>query len=201
VSTLNISQSCVQRSLKRIAELGSYSSRRRSGRPRITTAHGDRIIRRMSVAHPMASSSWIQAHLPESVSASRTTIKRRLHDELGLKAYRPAKKPSLSPKNVRDRLEFCRRHRHWTTDEWSKVLFSDETCVRQFSNYVPLVRRPPGQRYNRRYIVPVVKHSPSVMLWSCISAHGTGPLWVMPQIQRLMHASISQFYNSICRLL
>jgi len=55
-SILNISQSAVSRCLARIKEMGSMKSRKRQGRPRVTTAAGDRRIRRAAVKHPTWSS-------------------------------------------------------------------------------------------------------------------------------------------------
>jgi transposase len=176
-SDLGISQPCVQRTLRRFSELGSYRSRKRSGRPRATSIRDDHIIRRTSVAHPTASAAYIARQLPPTSRPSLSTIKRRLHDDFGLKAHRPARKPALSKKNIMDRVAFCRRYEHWSQDDWSKVLFSDETMVRQFTTYTPHVRRPPGTRFEARYTVPVVKHSPSVMIWGCLSVTGPGALW------------------------
>lgn len=133
------------------------------------------------VAHPTASAAFIATQLPPNCHPSLTTIKDRLRCEFGLKSYRPAKKPALSPKNIQDRLNFCRRYKHWTCEDWSKVLFSDETSVKQFATYFPRVRRPPRTRFVARYTVPVVKHSPTVMIWGCMSAAGVGSLWFMPK--------------------
>ena len=49
---LNISLSSVCKTLARVAEKSDYSSRQRSGQPRITTPQGDRMIRRYCVANP-----------------------------------------------------------------------------------------------------------------------------------------------------
>ena len=51
----------------------------------------------------------------------------------------------------------------------------------KLNSFHPLVRRPPKKRFHVRYTVPVVKHSPGVMVWSCMSASGCGPIWIMPE--------------------
>ena len=43
-----------------------------------------------------------------------------------------SKDPLLSRKNIRDRLIFCKRYRDWTVEDWSKVIFSDESPFRLF---------------------------------------------------------------------
>ena len=63
-SRLNISHSCVTRSLKRINVLGTFKSRQRSGRPRVTTVQDDHVIRRFSTVNPTASANYIASQLP-----------------------------------------------------------------------------------------------------------------------------------------
>lgn len=180
---LGVPQSVVCRSLKRHIETGSFKARKRTGRRRCTSRRTDLMIKRLATITPTATSTFILSQLPSDVKVSKTTIKKRLRDDFNLRAYRPAEKPLLSKKNIADRLEFCKRYSGWTSDQWHKVLFSDETMVRQFASYVQHVRRPLGERNSPRYTSPVVKHSPSVMIWGCISANGRGGLWIMPEKQ------------------
>jgi hypothetical protein len=53
--------------------------------------------------------------------------------------------------------------------------------IHQFSSNAPFVRRPPGQRFNKRYTTPRVKTSPSVMIWGGLTTSGTAGLWFMPK--------------------
>jgi hypothetical protein len=87
----------------------------------VTSPRDDIMIRRISMQHPTWSSREISAEIPSTISAR--SIRQRLHDEFHLKACTPAKKPSLSKKNVRDRLAFCKQYRHWTSEMWRRVLF------------------------------------------------------------------------------
>ena len=133
------------------------------------------------MANPTASSSYIAAQMPADIRVSNRTIRHRLQHEFNLKSYRPAAKLRLSAKNIKDRLEFCHRYKQWTVADWKKVLFSDESSIRQYANYTTHVRRPPNRRYSYRYTVPKVKQSPTVMVWGCIAASGRGALWIMPR--------------------
>jgi hypothetical protein len=119
------------------------------------------------------------------------TIRRRLCNDFNLKAYRPARKPLLSAKNIRDRRCFCEAHKLWTIAEWGRVMFSDESLIRQFYSNIPIIRRPPGQRYNIRFTIPTVKHSPSVMIWGAISAQGPLDLFLVPP-KTMVNASVYQ---------
>ena len=113
---------------------------------------------------------------------STRIIQHRLRKDFGLSSFRPAKKPLLSSKNIRDRISFCKKVKSWTPEMWSRVLFSDETLIRQFdSRGSNTIRRPTGQRYNPRFVIPTVKHSSSVMVWGCFSMSGRGSLWFLPK--------------------
>jgi transposase len=180
-NTLHVNQSIVSRALSRFKETGSYSHKKNRGSPRITSKQTDRLIHRMVVETPTCSSSEIQSRLPSPDRVSRRTIRRRLQVDFKLRSDFPAKKPNLSPKNVKDRLLFAHKYKDWTLDQWCKTEFSDETSIKQFYACNSRVRRPVGERYNNRYITPRVKMSPSVMIWGSISGQGRGGLWFMPQ--------------------
>ncbi|GFV31594.1 transposable element Tcb2 transposase [Trichonephila clavipes] len=57
---------------------------------------------------------------------SRFTVARRLHKG-GLFARRPERYLPLKIGHRRHRLQWCREHKNWTTDQWSRVLFTDES--------------------------------------------------------------------------
>lgn len=177
---LHVSIGAVQKTLSRFNETGSLNSRERSGRPRITSSHTDRLLHRLSAADPFASSSYIRTQIPAEAACSTRTIRRRLKNEFNLSARRPARKPKLSKKNIKDRIAFCKAHQHWTKENWCQVMFSDETSVKQFSSNAQFVRRPPKSRYCSRYVLPKVKQCPSIMIWGAITANGRAGIWIMP---------------------
>jgi len=176
---LKISKSTVGYTLKRIAEKKSLSPRKRSGRPRVTSPLTDRKIRRAVVKNPTLSSTSVAAGT--GFRASSRAVRRRLLVDFNLPSRRPAKKSSLSAKNIKDRKSFCHKYKNWTEDQWMNVMFSDESTFSQFSSYVRHVRRPSGQRFNLRYVVPTVKQAPTVMVWASFSGRGRGGIWFMPK--------------------
>ena len=107
------------------------------------------------------------------------TISRRLSREFNLKSYKPARKPRLTPVMKAKRLAFA-KHCDWTIQQWSKVLFSDESTFQQFVVRKRHVRRPPGKRYDDKYTVSTMKHPPSQMIWGAMSQHGIGGLFFLP---------------------
>lgn len=178
---LKISLSAVCKTLKRVEELGTFESRPRSGRPTVSSIQDDRMIRRLSQASPKSSSQMIRSRLPASLrNISTRTVRRRLLDS-GLKSYKPARKPRLSAKNIKDRLKFCKKYQNWSAAQWETVMFSDESTFTQFYSYYQHVRRPSKKRYDIKYVVPTVKQAAKVMVWGCISAFGRGALWFLPK--------------------
>ncbi|GFW90589.1 transposable element Tcb2 transposase [Trichonephila clavipes] len=57
---------------------------------------------------------------------SRFTVARRLHKG-GLFTHRPERCLPLKVDHRRHRLQWCREHKNWATDQWSRVLFTDES--------------------------------------------------------------------------
>lgn len=178
---LRISINTVGRSLKLYRDSGTLSFHKRTGRPRMTTARMDQSIIRAVKKSPFASSTTVQAQLPTTSTRtpSTRTIRRRLL-AAGLRAYRPATKPRLSKKNIKDRLAFCKAYKEWTIDQWRRVMFSDESTLTQHTTFARHVRRPPGKRFHQSYTIPTVKGAPKIMVWGAIASSGRCGLWFMP---------------------
>lgn len=105
------------------------------------------------------------------------TIKIRLTDA-GLHRRRPSKNPLISKKNRAARLKFAKEHLNWTSEQWSKILWSDESKFNMLSSDgIRYVRRPTNKIDDVKYHVPTVTHGGgSVMVWGCFSRDVIGPL-------------------------
>ena len=63
-----------------------------------------------------------------------------------------------------------KKHAHWTTEQWRKVMFSDESNFQVFKMASTTMRRPrSSDRFDSRYTVPIVKHLQSVIVWGYFS--------------------------------
>lgn len=181
--------------IKRYEQRGDVSTKKKSGRPTKVTPRLARTIKKISTENPFLSSSKIKARINEMglPSVSSRTIRRKLV-EANLFSRRPAKKPLLSKKNIRDRLKFAKEHQNWTIAQWKRVCFSDESKFNLFSSDgIRHVRRPPNTRLQPKYTKPTVKHGGgSVMVWGCFSGYGgMGPLYRIEGIMdRFVYKSI-----------
>ena len=108
------------------------------------------------------------------------TVSRRLSKDFNMKSYKPAKKPRLTAAIKAKGLQFANNHQHWTSEQWGKVLFSDESTFQQFVVRKRHFRRPTGKRFDKRYTIATVKHPPSQMVWGAMSRNGIAALSFLP---------------------
>ena len=128
---LGVSHSIIQRLRERFNNTRSVQEPRRSGRPRVTTARQDHFIALSALRTRSATANTIRRQLQaaSNINVSDQTIRNRLH-EANLRSRRAAVRPILTPAHRAVRLAWARRHLAWTRQQWSRVLFSDES---QFS--------------------------------------------------------------------
>ena len=84
----------------------------------------------------------------------------------------------ISEKIGKVRIQFAKKYASWTTEDWSKILWSDESKFNLFSSDgIKYVRRPKNKRNDKKYQVPTMKHGGgNIMVWGCFSRSGVGPL-------------------------
>lgn len=170
--TLGKPRTTVQDAWNRYMETGNFNRRVGSGRKRKTSAIDDRFIvlnalrnRRTTAVH--------NQHLLQTVRrivVSESTIRRRLKEN-DLSSRRPATGPQLLPRHRRARLQFARLHMNWGIEQWTKVLFTDESrfCLRS-----PDGRERVWRRRNERFVDCTIServsfNGGSVMVWAGIS--------------------------------
>lgn len=171
-----ISPSTVTKTLQRLQQTGSTSSRLRSGRPRVTTLHEDRLICRQSLAERKRSAKDIMELLP-ATSASVSTVRRRLR-AAGLNSCSAVKKPLVTARNRALRLQWAAEHEADSQEQWSLVLFSDESKICRIGcNGQRRIRRRQHERLQPFAMQPtLVGGGGSLMMWGCMSARGVGPI-------------------------
>lgn len=157
---------------------GRIESRRKGkcGRKKKLTNRGERMLARTSSAKPLLSARQIkQEHERICKNISVRTIQRSLKNS-GQLAYRPVCSPRLSKGQMNVRLEWARRHLHWSVEDWSKVIFSDESAFDISPPKSHFVRRKAGSLPN---MLQTKQHRPylqRLMFWGCFSSNGAGPL-------------------------
>ena len=111
-------------------------------------------MKRIVVRPPTSSIKTVQsALLAKSVKVSDVTISRPLTQNFGSKSQKLAKKTLIAKSMKADSLGFAKAHQHWTTEHWSKVLFSDKSTIQQFLAKKQNVSKSPEKRNNKRYTI------------------------------------------------
>ena len=84
------------------------------------------------------------------------------------------KKYMLTTEDKKRRLKFAMEHRHWTIDDWKKVIFTDETQIPMFgSGGYQFIWVRPNNRISPFHIIPqVFKQGGSIMIWGCVTHLG-----------------------------
>ena len=87
------------------------------------TRREDRTTVRKSMSDHYKTAPEIKAkmQLEHVVSVSTSTTRRRLR-EAGHIGRKPRKKPRLTSRHKKSRLEFARTHKDWTAEQWSQVI-------------------------------------------------------------------------------
>ena len=147
---------------RKIDETGSMRDAARPGRPKKTTNDTDLQIIFNHTADPF---------LPASVTASRINLSKqsviRRLSAAGLKCHRPAIRSCLSERNRTAHIQWAREHARWSREQWSKVMFTDESSFlidskdRRIRCY-----RKDGERYSDNNILEIQnKGYGCVMVW------------------------------------
>ncbi|GFW08511.1 transposable element Tcb1 transposase [Trichonephila clavipes] len=116
----------------------------------------------LGIAHSVISKLWQRSQDDSNSTASdltrqlssatgttvtRQTVYRRL-GHIGLYPRRPVRCVPLTATHCRLRLNWSREHAVWTPQQWSCVMFSDESRLSlQSDSRRTLIRRAPGTRY------------------------------------------------------
>ena len=92
----------------------------------------------------------------------------------GLQSQVKQKKPRLSIKNVKAHLDFARAHLDWTIDDWSRIIFSNESKINRFcSDGISWCWSHDPHELSTCTIIETVKHGGGrIMIWGNMTSHG-----------------------------
>jgi len=143
----------------------------RSGRPRCTSVNTDIAIEEYADEKVNVTPKDIVRELQLPVSA-RTT--RRRLDEVGLYGRVQKEEHAYTDDTMRKRIAFADGYSRWTEDDWSRVMFSDETHFYLGHHGKEYVQRPVGAALDPKYTLKTERLEGKVSLWGCICAGGLG---------------------------
>jgi transposase len=181
-------QRTIQRILKNHSERGHSDDAQRSGRPEKLNGRGIRHLSRVVRSDRRQTLDEITEIVNQSYSSkiSSKTVSNALRRHLDMRSRRARYKPYLTERHRDARLRWAKECQNWNSEEWSKVIWTDESSVElgKQSRQV-LVWRSPGEEYNKDCLAPTFKSGrQSLMMWSCMAYGKLGPLIFLPHDHR-----------------
>ena len=164
---LGTSKDTVHRLKRKFEESGSVARTPWSGRPRKTTERQDRmIVKAIKLNHDITSEELIEELVINQIS--ERTVRRRIGELSEYKSYWKVKKPFISEKNRKIRVEWARERVNWPVEQLRKWVFSDESpYVLRFACR-SRVWRTHNDRYAPWATKATVKHDKKINVWGCI---------------------------------
>lgn len=106
---------------------------------------------------------------------SHKTVRRALK-AAGMKAVVKKKRPKLTQRHKRERMDFAIAHRDWTIEDWKHVVWSDETKINCLgSDGRVWVWKRAGEQLNPRLVQETTKFGGGcIMFWGCMFWGGVG---------------------------
>jgi isopentenyl diphosphate isomerase/L-lactate dehydrogenase-like FMN-dependent dehydrogenase len=125
------------------------------------------MIRTGKAANAVQAAKHLNSVIDSTVSVQ--TIRNVLKED-GLKAYVKKKKPLLTTRHKKARLQFAQKYSEWTVEDWKRVIWSDETKINRFgSDGLQYVWKKPGEPLSEREITSTVKFGGgNIMVWGCM---------------------------------
>lgn len=198
---LKISRCALQNIIKKIKTNRGIQDLPRSGRPSKVTRRDINKMVIHSKKTPKATANEIRYSCNLADKISTNTAKRILRQS-NLFGRIAAKKPRLTASQKGKRNEWCRHRRNWSHNEWSRVIFSDESKIEICPRHREYVRRPINTRFNQKYLAGTTKFGISIMLWGAIRSDGKRVLVRLDgnidslAYQRVIEENLFKIYNS-----
>jgi len=174
---LGIPRSTIMTFLDRALRHKSIDNLPQSGRPRAMSVRQDHYMIRTAEANTRI--PFTELRNITNTHVSIRTIQRRLQED-HLRKWRAVTRALLTEEHAKKRLNWARKHRGWTVDDWKRVIWSDECAVQKDSN--------PRQMWVFRHQNKREKYAPTnihgrskdgdiyQMIWGCFGSDKLGPI-------------------------
>uniref|UniRef100_A0A671YBG6 Tc1-like transposase DDE domain-containing protein n=1 Tax=Sparus aurata TaxID=8175 RepID=A0A671YBG6_SPAAU len=167
------SRSAVVSTYQKWSKEGQPVNRRKGhGRPRLIDARGERRLARVVQSHSKATVAQIAERI--NAGSDRKVSEYTVHRSLlrmGVRSRRPVRLPMLTTVLWRMRLKWALEHQNWTTEQWKRVVWSNEAhfLLHDVDGQVRVCRLP-GEN-----MTPGCAVRGSVRLWAMFCWETLGP--------------------------
>lgn len=163
--------------VSKIAKEKGFQTKNKSGRKKILSERDEKFCAREITSGRASTAAAVRRNIRETfdVNASEKTISRALKNQ-GLNSAVKKKKPELSPKNIKARLQFAKTHQDWTLDDWKRVIWSDETKVNRFNSdgRTWFWGHDPSKLDGNSVTTTRKFGGGGIIVWGCMTSEGVG---------------------------
>ncbi|MBW0588902.1 hypothetical protein O181_128617 [Austropuccinia psidii MF-1] len=126
IAELNdLSLTTVYKTFQKYQEIGTVTTQKKTGQPTKLNDRDWRQLSRIITRCQRLTVAQVASLMTSLVST--LTIQREIN-KLGKHSRIAPRKPYLRPQDFQRRLAFAQAHRHWTINEWAKVIWTDESA-------------------------------------------------------------------------
>jgi len=148
-----------ERQVQTAVTSGHPTPSKRSGRPaKLTPIQVQELITYVTSSKEGRRTSWLGlaigpfSHWNVSEHAIRYALRQN-----GFRRCVALAKPPISEANAKIRLTWTRQHVHWSEEQWSKILWTDETWVTGGRHQKQWITRRPGEELDPNCVVEKVR--------------------------------------------
>ena len=155
----------VKYNIRKIKQQGTIEDRPCKGRPRTITASDSIAVGQWIRRKNEATSKELAQKLlhDRGLNVSQWTVQRQLK-RMGYKSTFLYGTPILTQEQKHARVQWAIQHKD---DDWSRTIFTDETCYQLFRNTIRRCSRNPSTEVKR-----IPKNKQKIMVWGGISIKG-----------------------------
>jgi hypothetical protein len=150
--------------------------RKRKGRPPCLT---EEQVNELEVFICSSQTGRLMSYLQLSMTFSHFGVSeyaiRRALQKRGFHRYVARQKPPLSETNKRKRLQWAQEHVNWTREQWSLILWSDESWITGGHHRKVYVTRRQGEELDPTCIIEKHRKRSGWMFWGCFHGETKGP--------------------------
>jgi hypothetical protein len=158
----------------------NLTDNKRSGRPKVLSNLAKKLIKQSKYRRGQGLRQISNRLKARNEAGNKDTIRDYMVKDLKWKSWRRKKLPLLTRAHKKRRIAFAGERRNWTIENWSNVMFSDESPFKLF--YIPNPKNDTVWGSQEKHIPPAeqMKFSPSVMVWGGMTARGLTDLHFVP---------------------
>lgn len=159
----------------------SISDRKRSGRPKVLSTRGKKLIDKIKYKRCKSVRNVAKELKGLGNEVSHVTVWNYIKKEKNWKSFKRPTIPYLTDTHQKKRLAFARKYEKLSAQDWENFVFSDECLKYLFHKPNKQNDTVWGSQEDNVPPVSSVKNSAKVMVWGAMGAYGLTKLHIIPK--------------------